>query len=274
MGRALARKSPQIPRVIHRIWLGPDPVPELFETYAETWRSHHPEWEMKLWRDNDLPPLSCADKIARTRRFKAIYDMTRLEILRQNGGVIIDLDVEALRPIDPLLEGVTAFVGRTSVGNRVGNQVIGAVPGHPMLEHAIKRLDDTAGKAANSSEEAGPAFLSRIVREQPQGVTFYPRDFFYSPLTIEPPENPDKFPNIYTVHHSTESYRPGAEGQVIRLERQLRKAQQEIARLQLLAGEGPEVAPRIADAQRRLQLVSASRWWKLGQRLGIVKLDS
>jgi inositol phosphorylceramide mannosyltransferase catalytic subunit len=269
----MAAAEHKIPRVIHRIWLGPDPVPDEFESYAESWRRHHPEWELRLWRDEDLPELSCAAQIGRTRRFKAIYDMTRLELLRQMGGVVIDLDVEALRPIDPLLEGVTAFVGRTSSGNRVGNQVIGAVARHPLLEHAIERLDDTAGKATNSSEEAGPAFLSRVVNEKPDGVAVYPRDYFYSPLTIEPPEDPDRFPSIYAVHHSTESYRPGPEGQIVRLERQLRKAQQEILRLQLIVGEGPEVAPKVADAQRRLQMVSASRWWRLGRRLGIVKLD-
>ena len=262
----------QIPRVVHRIWLGSEPVPELFDHYAETWRRHHPGWELRLWRDEDLPPLSCAGEIAKTKRFKSIYDMTRMELLRQQGGVIIDMDVEALRPIDPLLEGVSAFVGRTSRGSRVGNQVIGATPGHPLLEHAIRRLRDTAGVATNSSEEAGPAFFSRIVNERPQGVTVYPRNYFYSPLTIEPPARPDKFPDIYTVHHSTESYRPGPEGQILRLERQLRKAQSEILVLQEIVGDDTD-GP-VEDAYRRLQMIRASRWWRLGRRIGAVKIDA
>jgi hypothetical protein len=270
----MASREQEIPRVVHRIWLGSDPVPEVFEEYAESWRRHHPDWEMRLWRDDDLPPLACAAELERTRRFKSRYDMTRLELLRQLGGVIIDLDVEALRPIDPLLPGVRAFVGRASSGGRVGNQVIGAVPGHPLLEHAIRRLRDTAGTASNSSEEAGPAFLSRIVREQADDVKVFPRDYFYSPLTIEPPQRPQDFPEIYAVHHSTESYRPGPEGQVVRLERQLRKAQQEILRLQALAGEGPDVPAELRDSQRRLALVTGSRWWRLGRRIGIIKIDA
>jgi hypothetical protein len=262
-----------IPRVVHRIWLGEDEVPEIFETYADTWRRHHPDWEMRLWRDADLPPLSCQAEIDKTRRFKSRYDMIRLELLRQFGGVVIDLDVEPLRPLDPLLGGVRAFVGRASSGDRVGNQVIGAVPGHPLLEHAVARLRETAGTASNASLEAGPAFLSQVVRERPEDVTVFPRDTFYSPLTIEPPQRPDDFPEIYAVHHSTESYRPGPEGQVVRLERQLRKAQQEILRLQSLAGEGPDVPADLGDARRRLSLVAGSRWWRLGRRLGVVKLD-
>jgi mannosyltransferase OCH1-like enzyme len=271
----MASSTPQIPRVLHRIWIGPDPVPERFEHYADSWRRHHPDWEFRLWRDEDLPPLSCAAALDRTQRFKVRYDITRLELLRQMGGVIVDLDVEAIRPIDSLLEGVTAFVGRTAQGTRVGNQVIGAVAGHPLLEHAVKRLDETVRKGLNSSEQAGPGFLSRIVNEMPEDVLIYPRDYFYSPLTIEPPQNPDKFPNIYAVHHSTESYRSEAKGgEVTRLERQLRKAQLEILRLQTIAGEGPDVPPEVADAQRRLHVVVASRWWRLGRRLGIVKFDA
>ena len=262
-----------IPRVIHRIWLGPEPVPELFEGYAESWRRHHPEWEMKLWRDENLPPLSCQAELERANNFKSRYDITRLEVLRQFGGVVIDLDVEALRPIDPLLGGIEAFVGRATMGRRMGNQVLGAIPNHPLWEHAVKSLKDTAGKASSASQEAGPAFVSRMVEERGDGVAIFPRDYFYSPLTLEPPQRPDDFPDIYCVHHSTESYREGAEGEVVRLTRRLRDSQREILRLQTAMGEGPSVPAPTRDAQRKLALVTGSRWWRLGRRLGIVKID-
>jgi hypothetical protein len=263
-----------IPRVIHRLWLGPDPVPEMFERYAETWRRHHPNWELRLWRDESLPPLACQAELERAKTFKSRYDITRLELLRQFGGVIIDMDVEALRPIDPLLPGVRAFVGRATMGGRMGNQVLGAVPNHPLYEHAIKRLRDTAGTASSASQEAGPAFVSRIVKERPQGVTIFPRDYFYSPLTIEPPQRPQDFPDIYAVHHSTESYREGPEGEITRLQRRLRDAQREIGRLQAAVGEDPTVPADVRDAQRRLALVTRSRWWRLGVRLGVCKVRS
>jgi inositol phosphorylceramide mannosyltransferase catalytic subunit len=268
-----------IPRVIHRVWLGPDPVPEVFDQYAESWRRHHREWEVRLWRDEDLPELSSQSEFERTRgvklRFdKSRYDMTRLELLCQVGGVIIDLDVEALRPIDPLLPGVSAFVGRVSSGDRVGNQIIGAVPQHPFLVHAVERLRETVGTDDTSSQRAGSGFVSRMVQERPEGVTIFPRDYFYSPLTIEPPQRPQEFPEIYAVHHSTESYREGPEGEIVRLERQLRRAEREILRLQIEAGEGPDVPADHRDAKTRLALVTGSRWWRLGRRLGITKIDA
>jgi mannosyltransferase OCH1-like enzyme len=262
-----------IPRVIHRIWLGPDPVPDIFEQYAESWRHHHPDWEMRLWRDDNLPPLSCQAAYDRAKSFKSRYDITRLEVLRQLGGVVIDLDVEALRPIDPLLGGVSAFVGKATMARRMGNQVLGAVPNHPLWERAIRELDKTAGVASSASQEAGPAFVSRMVQEHPEQVTIFPRDYFFSPLTIEPPQRPEDFPEIYAVHHSTESYRDGAEGEIVRLTRRLRDSQREILRLSNELGQGPSVPVDARDAQRKLKLVTASRWWRLGVRLGICRID-
>jgi hypothetical protein len=235
-----------LPKVINRVWLGPDPVPAVFERYAETWRRHHPGWEVKLWRDGDLPPLSCREAFDRVESFKVKYDIVRLELLRQQGGVVMDLDVEALRPIDPLLDGVEAFVGQATFSGRIGNQVLGAIPNHPLWEHAVRRLSDTVGVAPTASQQAGPAFVSRMVREKPKGVHILPRDTFYSPLTIEPPERPQDFPQIYAVHHSTESYREGEEGEIIRLQRRLRDAQKEI---------------------HRLTAITSTPWWLLGLRL-------
>ena len=43
--------SAQIPRILHRVWLGPRPPDD---TYLASWRTHCPGWEIKTWRDADL----------------------------------------------------------------------------------------------------------------------------------------------------------------------------------------------------------------------------
>lgn len=212
-----------IPRVIHRLWFGPDPIPAVLERYADTWQRHHPAWEMRLWRDDTLPPLACQAHFDSERNWKARYDMVRLEIVRQCGGVIIDMDMEALRPLDPLLRDVGAFVGRYGPGRRVGVPILGAVPHHPFFEYAIAQLDTSVG--AKSSPRAGNGFLTRLIAERPDGVTIFPWETFYSPLTVLAPENPDDFPEIYAVHHHSESYREGLEGELFRSQKRLREAQ-------------------------------------------------
>jgi Methyltransferase domain/Glycosyltransferase sugar-binding region containing DXD motif len=239
-----------IPRVIHRIWLGRDPIPDIFERFAESWRDHHPDWEMRLWRDETLPPLSCkgayqdaadwtlgrgedvSPELRALETWRVRYDIVRLELLRQLGGVVVDMDVEAIRPLDPLLDGVTAFAGFATQRRRVGNQVLGAVPGHPFFKFAVRKLAGSVRSAHTSGQRAGNGFLTRFLNERPEEVTIFPRETFHSPLTIEPPRRPDDFPEIYAVHHHLESYRAGAEDRIGRHERRLYEAQIEIARLE------------------------------------------
>lgn len=265
-----------IPRVIHRLWLGQDSIPPAFERYGETWRSHHPHWEVKLWTDDNLPPLSCQREVDRAGNFKSRYDMVRYEVVRQFGGIIIDLDMECLRPLDPLLGGVEAFVGReTGKERRVGTQIIGAVPRHPLLEQAVEQLRRTAGAGKTASQQAGPAFLTRMVDDFRDQITIFPRATFLSPLTIEPPKRPDDFPEIYAVHHHAESWRgTGPEAEIARLRKRLAVAESEIHALSRTLDEHRDdksgVTP-LATVRDDLRVVTRSRWWRLGERLGIVR---
>jgi hypothetical protein len=265
--RPSRRDDQVIPRVVHRIWLGPEPIPDIFRQYAESWREHHPEWELHLWRDETLPALSCPreyeaaenwnlgqgetipPEVLALETWRVRYDIVRLEVLRQLGGVVVDMDVEPIRPLDPLLAGVSAFAGRANSARRVGNQVLGAVPRHPFFELAVRRLSATVGVARTSGQAAASGFLSRLLMEQPDGVTIFPRETFYSPLTIEPPRRPDDFPEIYAVHHHLESYRVGPEAQIARYERRLYEAQVEIARLE--RGRKHELDSRAKEQVRR-----------------------
>jgi hypothetical protein len=35
-----------LPRVLHRISVGPHQLPEVLAAYADTWRRHHPGWDL------------------------------------------------------------------------------------------------------------------------------------------------------------------------------------------------------------------------------------
>jgi inositol phosphorylceramide mannosyltransferase catalytic subunit len=218
--------------VIHCIWLGSKTIPEIFWPCVESWRRHHPDWKLELWRDDTLPPLSCQAEFERAMNFKAQYDIVRYELLRQLGGVIIDMDMEAIRPIDPLLAGIVAFAGhRGRDRKRIGTQVLGAVPHHPFFEQVVERLRNTVGVEATASQQAGPAFLGHAVAEYAGGdLTIFPSEIFHSPLTIEPPIRPDAFPEIYAVHHHFASYHDGPDARVSNLQRRLHDAEREIQR--------------------------------------------
>ena len=58
-----------IPQVIHRLWLGPRPMPQRFKDYGRDWESLNPGWECHDWSWHDLPEdLANADVMDDTRR--------------------------------------------------------------------------------------------------------------------------------------------------------------------------------------------------------------
>ncbi len=111
-GRPLLRRLSsrlRIPRLFHRVWVGPEEMPALFARFGATRLEHHPRWEMRLWTDADLPALGLDGFAGRTRTLSELLNLMRYEILARHGGVYVDTDFECLRSIEPLLRGVDAF---------------------------------------------------------------------------------------------------------------------------------------------------------------------
>ena len=246
-----AEREQLIPRVVHWLWLGTLAVPDIFLQYAERWRVHHPSWETRLWREDALPALSCQEAVDDSTGFKRRYDILRLEILRQCGGVIVDMDVEPIRPLDPLLRGVTAFVGR--IGEKhIGNQVLGATPGHPFFERAVERLRANVDAAGNASQTSGKDFLKQLLSQYPEDVTVFPaRTFYYEP-SFEPPRQADEFPDVYAVHHQLESY--AAIEQAETVERRFEQFVSEVRRaLEAGAPPGADLQARLTKAEHRVR---------------------
>jgi inositol phosphorylceramide mannosyltransferase catalytic subunit len=189
----------QIPKVVHRIWLGNAEMPPELAEYGETWRHHHPAWKFKLWRDRDLRRLVPADAVARARHRTELSDLFRFAVLRRHGGVYVDTDVERLRPFDELLVGHQVVLGYERPG-RVGSAVLASVPGHPFFVDAARQAARTVGLGANSADATGPYLLTLLARDYPE-VTILPPDAFYPYGWDEPERRHDNFPGSYAVHH-------------------------------------------------------------------------
>ncbi|MBV9852076.1 MAG: hypothetical protein JO250_20615 [Armatimonadetes bacterium] len=207
-----------IPKIIHHIWVGPAPLPAPARHYIGTWRHHHPGWRMRLWTDDNPPPL----------RNRALYDgftnpgarsdILRYELLARFGGVYADTDVECLRPLDPLARTATAFLGdiapqHTETGpQRLEIAVLAAAPGHPFFAQVLAHLEPWAQafRPFTSALSTGPQFLERQLAlwgHRPaagtpgSGVTRLPPACFYPFGWQERPAPGARFPDSYALHH-------------------------------------------------------------------------
>ena len=98
-----------IPRIIHQTWRDRD-IPPSLQAYVASWPRLHPGWEIRLWTDDDLAALArqeyphLAEQYFSYPRAIQRADLGRYLVLRSHGGVYADLDAEALRSFDVLLQ--------------------------------------------------------------------------------------------------------------------------------------------------------------------------
>jgi mannosyltransferase OCH1-like enzyme len=189
----------EIPRTIHRIWLGDAEMPEEHRHWGEGWAVHHPGWEVKTWGNEEYERLVPAAARGRARQWSEASDLLRYEILAREGGVYVDTDVECRRPLEELLEGITAFAA-WEAPQRVGTSVLGAVPRHPAFAEAAREARETVGLGPDSAFSTGPGFLTVVLADYPD-VTLFDSSLFYPYGWDEPRPPDDAFDGAYAVHH-------------------------------------------------------------------------
>ena len=216
-----------IPRTIHHIWIGPDPLPDDHKPWIESWKRHHPDWEFRLWTEENLPEDPVRPEILELLRAPVERaDILRLEILYRHGGVYLDGDLECLRPIDPVLEG-EEFVGVCHKPGRITNTAIAAAPGHPMLERALDEVNPMkmywTAQSERLKEVAGPLLLERLVPDFPDIKLLPPPVFF--PATPEDREGAIAVHHMARVWHNATTLRAA----MLRAEKRLEKTKLKLA---------------------------------------------
>lgn len=98
-----------IPKTVHHMWLGGKPLPEKYVRYLDTWKKYNPDFQFKVWRDEDVEKIWEHPEL---KQFKELFqkaslieqcDVARYAVLYLEGGVYSDLNVECYKPIEPLL---------------------------------------------------------------------------------------------------------------------------------------------------------------------------
>lgn len=101
-----------IPKIIHYCWFGRGEMPQLAKDCIASWHKYMPEWEYKLWNEDnfDVNSIPYTKEAYEARKYAFVTDYVRLYALYTEGGVYMDTDVEALKSYEDLL-GLPAFTG-------------------------------------------------------------------------------------------------------------------------------------------------------------------
>lgn len=101
-----------IPKIIHYCWFGRGDMPELAKKCIASWHHYMPDWEYRLWNEEnfDVNQNAYAKEAYEARKYAFVSDYVRLWALEREGGIYLDTDVEMFKPFDDLL-GYKAFAG-------------------------------------------------------------------------------------------------------------------------------------------------------------------
>ena len=211
---AVVDEVERIPKKIHQIWLGGN-LPNNRKEWAKTWQKYHPDWEYKLWTEEDLVDF----KMVNQELFDALpqlgakADVLRYEILNQQGGLYVDMDFECLHTLDVLHHCYDFFIGIEDGGSLyLANGLIGTVPGHPILKDIIGRINRLLPKAYPTSRIitlTGPiritqVYLDYIDKHDDTRVLAFPHTYFYPyPGGLDDPQPVEYYhrPESFGVHH-------------------------------------------------------------------------
>lgn len=170
-----------IPKLIHFIWVGDDS--KCPTNCMDTWRQHNPGWDFIQWGNAELNELKWHNRdhmmAMAERELNGVADMMRWEILSANGGIVVDADSIALRPLDEHLLDCEAFACWENEIMRPGliaAGYFGCAPGNPLVKQIVRDIHAEPSVTHDMAwKTVGPLRLTESYRK-----------YAYTPLRIYP----------------------------------------------------------------------------------------
>lgn len=172
-------------------------------------------YDVKLWTEQNLPELrnqALYDKlpdvgvntgggVPELGVWVQRADIAAYELAWQFGGIVANCDIEPLKPLDRILNGINAFAGWEIQNEFVCNALMGCTQHHPFFGAVIERLpwrwEEKLGHPMN--EQTGPHLITEVAKRV-QGLTVFPQHYFYPFSYTEMQREDDEFPDSYAKH--------------------------------------------------------------------------
>lgn len=208
-----------IPKKIHYCWFGGNPLPRVAEECMASWHRVMPEAEIIRWDESnyDVTAVPYVAAAYKAKKWAFVSDYVRLDVIYREGGIYLDVDVELLKPLDPLLTG-RAFCGREDEMKVATGLILAAEAGHPVIKgmrdaYLMYSFRDGIG---NFSSPACPVLQTAYLQplglrpmkfgcQDIQDLRVYPQEYFNP---VDEYGVPRLTSNSYCLHHAMASWLP------------------------------------------------------------------
>ena len=204
-----------IPKKIHYCWFGRGEMPDIALKCIASWHEHMPDWEYFLWNEDnfDVSSYPYSQEAYDAKKYAFVSDVARLKVLKEFGGIYLDVDFEVYKAFDELLQNA-AFAGfEGSKTNPIMMGVLGSVPEGEWVIRQLERYQDrhfivngmpdlTTNVRFVSDWMIKQGFLPNGQEQVFDDIHIYPVDFFCPRLTTGEYKKTD---NTYCEQISTTS---------------------------------------------------------------------
>lgn len=153
-----------IPKVIHFIWLGKHTYPE---NTIHTWKTHNPEWTVRVWKDDDVSSLTMTNdniyQMSKNNYQKS--DILRWEILYSHGGVYCDTDVVCMKAIDDVLCKPNSLTVVQEKRGVISNSFISTPKFNQSVLDIMRSMNTSFDPSEKVWKSTGSLFLTRYLLE-------------------------------------------------------------------------------------------------------------
>lgn len=204
----------KIPKVIHYFWFGKKDLPDIFDKCFKSWKEHCPDYEIKLWTEEnfDVNIIPYCKHAYQKKKYAYVSDYARLYILYTYGGIYLDIDVEMLKNIDNLLKN-ECFMGFEERNKVAPGLILASVKGNKNIKN-IMNIYENFKKFPNKKHDICK-ITTKYLKEhknlknsdkiqQLDGITIYPKDYFCASDWITNEINITE--NTYCLHHYSGSW--------------------------------------------------------------------
>lgn len=132
--------------IIHSFWFSGEEKPDLYKRCIESWYKYCPDFKIMEWNSEnyDVTKNIYMREAFEHRKWAFVSDYARLDILYQYGGIYMDMDVELINSLTPLLNAQSFFCrqedGMIELGSGFGVQAGDSLIGEMLATYKNRKL--------------------------------------------------------------------------------------------------------------------------------------
>lgn len=160
-------KINRIDKKIHCFWFSNDTKPKEYQYCIDSWKRICPDYEIIEWnaKNYDYEKNIFMQQAFQSKKWAFVSDYARLDVIYHYGGIYLDMDVELLKTLDPLLKFEAFFNFGTQNDIDLGSG-FGSVKGNPLVKSLLDLYEGIEFWDKNGDPMANNFIQPELIRKE------------------------------------------------------------------------------------------------------------